>query len=154
MAELTIRTASVDALPLACDLRNEMVRELAGKTEDERRSGWRERFIAFWGAHLQAKTGTCLYLFDGERLVGMAFAYIPVTHRSEIYAEPYGYINHVYVAPSYRGRGYGRSLTQHVVDWIRSNGCGSARLVASEQGIPLYRSMGFTPVAMMELALD
>lgn len=154
MAEAMVRPARVDEFSVACDLRNEMVRELAGRSEDDRRPGWRERFVAFWGAQLQAGTGTALFLMDGERYVGMTFAYIPVTHRSEIYAEPYGYINHVYVAPAYRGRGYGRALMRGAIDWIRANGCGSARLVASEQGSLLYRSMGFSPVAMMEITFD
>ncbi|MGZ3499269.1 MAG: N-acetyltransferase family protein [Vulcanimicrobiaceae bacterium] len=154
MAELTVRAVGIDELPAACELRNEMVFELTGRYEDERHPGWRPRFLTFWGAHLRAKTGISVYVLDGARPVGMAFAYIPVTHRSEIYAEPYGYINHIYVIASYRGRGLGRAVTQHVVGWIRANGCGSARLVASEQAAALYRSMGFISVPMMELAFD
>ncbi|MGW4895860.1 GNAT family N-acetyltransferase [Kitasatospora sp. NPDC004240] len=42
-------------------------------------------------------------------------------------------------------RGYARAAVQALLDWLAEQGCGLVTLNASDDGAPLYRSLGFTP---------
>lgn len=64
----------------------------------------------------------------------------------------YGYVWGVYVEPAYRGRGFGKQLTQMAVDYLKSLGCTRAILHASPSGQPVYTGLGF--VASNEMRLD
>ena len=63
------------------------------------------------------------------------------------------WIHSVYVQPSLRRRGIGRQLTQTMVAWCREQGFQSVYLHASEEGRPLYESLGFEPSTEMRLRL-
>lgn len=63
------------------------------------------------------------------------------------------WIHSVYVEPSYRRRGMGRQLTQTIIAWCRERGFGWIHLHASDQGRPLYESLGFVPSSEMRLKL-
>lgn len=57
-----------------------------------------------------------------------------------------GYIDDVVVDPTYQGRGFGRSLSQHCVDYARNIGCVAVELTSRpsrEAANKLYQSMGF-----------
>jgi GNAT superfamily N-acetyltransferase len=54
-----------------------------------------------------------------------------------------GWIGTIWVAPSFRGQGLGRALTQMTIDTAEAAGCRTLLLVATERGRPLYESMGF-----------
>ena len=56
----------------------------------------------------------------------------------------------VYVRPAYRRRGIARDLMQTLVDWCEAQGgIPTATLEASDQGRPLYESLGFEAMNMM-----
>lgn len=63
------------------------------------------------------------------------------------------WIHSVYVEPSLRRRGIGRQLTETMVAWCREQRFQSVYLHASEQGRPLYESLGFEPSTEMRLRL-
>ncbi|HKO11281.1 MAG TPA: GNAT family N-acetyltransferase [Acidobacteriaceae bacterium] len=63
------------------------------------------------------------------------------------------WIHSVYVEPSLRRRGIGRQLTEAMVAWCREQGFQWIYLHASEQGRPLYQSLGFQPSSEMRLKL-
>ncbi|MEU5009048.1 GNAT family N-acetyltransferase [Streptomyces sp. NPDC021749] len=54
-----------------------------------------------------------------------------------------GYIHTVYTDPEYRRRGYGRAVTQALMDWLAECGCTLLTLNASDEGEPMYRALGF-----------
>ncbi|MGL5059934.1 MAG: GNAT family N-acetyltransferase [Microcoleus sp.] len=64
----------------------------------------------------------------------------------------YGYIWGVYVEPAYRGRGFGKQLTQMAIDYLKSLGCTRVILHASPSGKPVYTSLGF--ITSNEMRLD
>ncbi len=67
---------------------------------------------------------------------------------------PYrGYILNVYTQPDYRGRGLARRTVQAAVDWCAEQGIRVVILHASDQGRPIYESLGFTPTNEMRLIL-
>jgi len=63
------------------------------------------------------------------------------------------WIHSLYVEPSFRRQGIGRRLTETMVAWCREQGFRWIYLHASEQGRPLYESLGFEPSSEMRLKL-
>jgi len=59
----------------------------------------------------------------------------------------------VYTDPSYRRQGIARKLMESIIEWCRSEGFGSMLLHASDEGKPLYESLGFKPTNEMRLML-
>jgi GNAT superfamily N-acetyltransferase len=56
---------------------------------------------------------------------------------------PVGWVGTIYVAPDRRRHGFGRALTEAVADGLEATGCRTLLLVSTEEGLPLYRSLGF-----------
>lgn len=63
------------------------------------------------------------------------------------------WIHSLYVEPALRQRGIGRWLTETIMTWCRQQGFEWVYLHASEQGRPLYESLGFVPSSAMRLKL-
>lgn len=63
------------------------------------------------------------------------------------------WIHSVYIEPQFRRRGIGRQLTQTIIRWCRKRGFDWIYLHASDQGRPLYESLGFVPSSEMRLKL-
>ncbi|MBU5445319.1 GNAT family N-acetyltransferase [Paenibacillus sp. MSJ-34] len=54
-----------------------------------------------------------------------------------------GWLGHVIVSPAYRGRGIGKRLVLFMIDRMKQSGCRTIALIASKDGEPLYRKLGF-----------
>ena len=63
------------------------------------------------------------------------------------------WIHSVYIEPTFRRRGIGRRLTETMVAWCREQGFQWIYLHASEQGRPLYESLGFESSSEMRIKL-
>ncbi len=63
------------------------------------------------------------------------------------------WILNVYTYPEYRRLGIARRLMQTVIDWCRQAGFQSVSLHSSDEGRPLYESLGFRPTEEMKLVL-
>lgn len=91
-------------------------------------------------AHYHARGGTFAVLLDGDDVVGTVAA-IPHGDECEI--------KRLYLHSAYRGRGHGRQLLQHILDWAGPQGFrrviawSDVRLTASH---PVYEHMGFQRV--------
>jgi len=59
----------------------------------------------------------------------------------------------VYTEPEYRRRGLARRLMERIIEWCRAEGFGTVLLHASDDGRPLYESLGFEPTNEMRLRL-
>lgn len=72
--------------------------------------------------------------------------------------ERYGYVNNLYVAPSYRNQGMGRELLQQSDDFFRSRDVVNIRLTVTQsnaEAVALYRRNGFNVTRWeMEKKLD
>jgi predicted N-acetyltransferase YhbS len=62
------------------------------------------------------------------------------------YGSRLAWIGMLLVHPEQRGRGVGRALMRHALDYVRTEGVVCAGLDASPAGEPLYLSLGFRPV--------
>ncbi|NNU67851.1 GNAT family N-acetyltransferase (plasmid) [Rhizobium indicum] len=63
----------------------------------------------------------------------------------------HGYICSVYVADAFRRRGIALALTNKAVDYLKSIGCTTAVIHASDVGEPVYRAAGFELAKEMRL---
>jgi ribosomal protein S18 acetylase RimI-like enzyme len=54
-----------------------------------------------------------------------------------------GWLGTIFLAPAWRGRGFGRAITQALVDRLETAGCRTLVLVATREGRRLYERMGF-----------
>lgn len=63
------------------------------------------------------------------------------------------YILNMFTEPEYRRQGVGRRLLEVILDWCRAQGFHWVSLHASEQGRPLYASLGFQASSEMRLHL-
>jgi GNAT superfamily N-acetyltransferase len=62
-----------------------------------------------------------------------------------------GNILNVYTEPAYRRQGLARQLTQTAIAWCRAHGIATVILHASDEGRPLYQSLGFAATNEMRL---
>jgi N-acetylglutamate synthase len=63
-----------------------------------------------------------------------------------VFGERIAGVFNIATVPAYRGRGYGRALTSRIVADGVARGADLAYLQSSEDGYPLYQSMGFRTV--------
>ena len=64
-----------------------------------------------------------------------------------------GNILNVYTEPDFRRRGLARKLTEAAMQWCRSEGIDYVILHASDEGRPLYESLGFRGTNEMHIKL-
>jgi GNAT superfamily N-acetyltransferase len=102
---------------------------LEGALALSRQAGWPHR-LEDWEMVLALGTGVAVLADDS--VVGTA-----LTTR---YGADCATINMVIVAESMRGRGLGRKLMDAAIDGAGGLPC---RLIATQEGIPLYRKLGF-----------
>jgi Acetyltransferase (GNAT) family len=56
---------------------------------------------------------------------------------------PVGWLGAIIVAAEYRGRGFGRAITEDLCRRLRAAGCTTLSLEATDAGRPMYERMGF-----------
>jgi GNAT superfamily N-acetyltransferase len=62
-------------------------------------------------------------------------------------------ILNMYTEPGYRRKGIARALMATMISWCREQGFQTVALHASDEGRPLYESLGFKPTNEMRLSL-
>jgi GNAT superfamily N-acetyltransferase len=65
-----------------------------------------------------------------------------------------GHIMNVYTEPAYRRLGVARRIINTILQWCSENQVDHITLTASEEGRPLYESLGFVPGLEMKRGLD
>ena len=149
---VVVRPAGLAEIGVAAELRAVMAREMDGDWDAEH-PGWREGFVQFF-RDKQARGDAQLFYAerDGE-VVGMAAFSVLDEYRAAAFGKPRGWVNSVYVLPALRRRGIAKELMLAGLDWLRRRGCVMARLRTSDEGQPLYETLGFVAGSEMELDL-
>ncbi len=87
---------------------------------------------------------TTLLAKDGGRVVGCAsVSYVTVM---PTYDHPTGkraHLMNVYTSKEYRRQGIARKMVLALIDEAKGRGCTEMSLDATDEGVPLYRSLGF-----------
>jgi GNAT superfamily N-acetyltransferase len=63
----------------------------------------------------------------------------------------WGHIMNIYTEEAHRRRGLARLLMQTILEWCANNHLDHVTLAASEEGRPLYETLGFIPTTDMKL---
>jgi predicted N-acetyltransferase YhbS len=108
---------------------------LEGALTLSRQAGWPHR-LEDWEMAIALSTG--VVALDGERVVG--------TTLTTRYGNDCATINMVIVAESMRGQGLGRKLMQAGLEAASDLPC---RLIATEEGLPLYKKLGFSEAGIV-----
>jgi GNAT superfamily N-acetyltransferase len=82
---------------------------------------------------------------SGNIVAGGGIQLRPLLPRPECRRAPEAIILNMYVQPAHRRRGLARRLLEAMLDWCRSQNIVRIVLHPSDQGRPLYESMGFQP---------
>jgi GNAT superfamily N-acetyltransferase len=92
--------------------------------------------------------------YDRERILGGGAVLISPwpPHPDDLECRRVTIIN-VYVYPEYRRRGIARQLMREILAWCKTQGFAHVTLHASDQGRPLYESLGFEASNEMKLTL-
>ena len=61
------------------------------------------------------------------------------------------HVANIYTEPAHRRRGIARSLMNTILMWCEANAIDQVTLSASDEGRPLYESLGFRPTSDMRL---
>jgi len=77
-----------------------------------------------------------------------------ITHEGRVATGPLPLAVNVYTEPGSRRRGIARALMQAMMEWARAEGFDRLLLHASDNGRPLYRSLGFAPTNEMRWSID
>jgi GNAT superfamily N-acetyltransferase len=149
MNTVKIRRASLSDLPLLLEYRRAMATEMCGADEValNRMLAALEPYLrssipqGTWHSWI-AEPGGCGSVEIVQWVPGM----LDATARR-------AWIHSLYVEPSCRRRGIGRRLTETIITWCRNQGFEWVHLHASDQGQPLYESLGFRPSTEMRLRL-
>ena len=89
---------------------------------------------------------TTVLAFDGEKAVGCAtICYITLMPTFDHPIGKRAHIMNVYTNADYRRRGIARQMITMLLDDARERGAGYVSLDATENGRPLYMSLGFAP---------
>jgi N-acetylglutamate synthase-like GNAT family acetyltransferase len=102
-----------------------------------------------------ASTASHFVIEDNGTIVACAGAFLKDDIPYCFYkTEHYGFIGDVYVSPQFRKRGYARSLTQAVIEWLEGKGIHTIRLLATPEARHMYHQLGFVQTDEMVLHLS
>jgi ribosomal protein S18 acetylase RimI-like enzyme len=106
--------------------------------------GWREACAGFLAEQLTTQTMRILVVDAEPGLAACAVGTIEQCLPGPQVADGrVGHITGVVTDPSYRGRGYGHTITLGLLDWFRDREVTRVDLHASPDAEHLYRSLGF-----------
>ena len=151
-ASVRVRAAELHELETAAALRATMAREM-DRDWDSEHPGWREGFVRFFREKQARGDAQLFYAERDGAIVGMAAFSVLDEYRAAAFGKPRGWVNSVYVLPPLRRHGIARELMRAGLVWMRERGCVMARLRTSDEGRPLYESLGFVEGTEMELEL-
>ncbi len=148
------RPATLDDAPTIARHRRSMFRDM-GHDDEPALDSMSARFLPW----LEAKIRANQYLgwfaaVDGGRVVAGAGLWLMDWPPHLLGSSPQrGNIVNVYTEPEFRRRGLARRLMEIALDWCKANRIDFVILHASDEGRPLYESMGFTASNEMRIKL-
>src|SRR5580704_12199495 len=80
---------------------------------------------------------------DGTAACGGGITIIPWPPGPRYAGDRLAFVYNVYTEPTHRRRGLARLVMETIHSWCRGEGIGSMALNASQEGKPLYESMGY-----------
>lgn len=151
--EYSIRRAAPEDAAMIARQRAAMFRDIGDVTDEQAEILRRE--AEPWLANLLATGGYEGWLCEhGEVIIaGAGILLVEVGPRPGcLRLGRAAHVVNVYTHPEHRRRGLARRLMDEILDWCKDNGMVQVTLAASDEGRPLYESLGFRPTNDMKLA--
>lgn len=151
--QIVIRPAGIEDIPVLLAHRRGMFRDMGHTGEEDML-----RMLAAAGQFIHASFQNESYRAwlaeaEGHVVGGGAVHIVPWIPGFADQSSCRAYVHSVYIEPAFRRKGVARSLMEAIIGWCRDRGMRSVTLHASEQGRPLYASMGFTATNEMRLII-
>ncbi len=151
---IQLRTATITDIPELLMHRRGMYEDM-GYTDNEALAGMMETSEPYLR---EAMANGTLHAWMAEvdgRVVGGGLVIVSpwLSHPYDQQTRQATVLN-MYVYPKFRRQGIARRLMQEMIDWCRKEGFVNVSLHASNQGRPLYESLGFEPTTEMRLKLE
>lgn len=134
-----VEKASTELIPAALKLRLELLSIVLDRDESSFGKDFSDRTEEF----LKHGNQTTVLAFDGEAAVGCATICYMELMPSFDPSEKRAHIMNVYVRKEYRRRGIAREMLNFILDEAKRRGVSYVSLDATEQGRPLYETLGF-----------
>ena len=153
--DITIRTATPADLAIVLRHRRAMFEEM-GYTDRAALDRMQQNSERFFAVGLEDGTyrGWFAETAEGRVIAGGGVGLVPWPPHPRDDARPFRpMIFNVYTEPEYRRRGIARRLMDVMIEWCSREGYHVVDLHSSDQGRPLYLSMGFTPTSELRLTL-
>ena len=156
---LTLRSATVDDIPVLVGHRRKMFEDMAAsKGEGFDRAGL-DAMDAAYAVQLRYEIpagSTRVWVIDDAGTIAASGA-LKITDwlpRPDGSRRGLVYAHSVYTEPAYRRQGLARRILKAMIDDCRANGWSRLSLHASELGRGLYEDLGFKPTNEMRLVLE
>lgn len=149
---ITYEKATAEKLDMVLKMRRECCACVFGKDE----SAFDGEFMRISREYFANSDQTTILAYDGERAVGCAtICYITLMPTFDHPTGKRAHIMNVYTNTDYRRRGIARQMVTTLLDEANERGVTCVSLDATENGAPLYKSLGFEySRENMELALN
>ncbi len=105
----------------------------------------REALYSYFKEVVVTGSQSCFVAIEQERVIAMAS--ISYFAKPPYYSNPtgkLGMVNGVYTMPEYRRMGIASALLRKLMRTAKERGCGELYVAASDEGVLLYESLGFT----------
>lgn len=138
---ITYKKADFELIDMVLKMRRETCACVSGKDESE----FEGEFTRLSEEFFEHGDQTTVLAFDGERAVGCAtICYITVMPTADHPSGKRAHIMNVYTNAEYRRRGIARQIVTMLLGEARERGVTYVSLDATENGRPLYTSLGFS----------
>ena len=155
MSGVGVRLASVADVTLICTHREQMMRDMGHRDDEVAMAEMTSRFKPWVEEKLTSGIYTHWFAeADDGAVAGGAALWIRERHPGLLGASnQHGYILNVYVEPAFRRRGLAKRLVEIILTHCKAIGLDTVELHASDQGRPIYASLGFTATNEMRLSI-
>lgn len=137
---IVYKKVNAQLLEAALKIRREMLGIIYGRDESE----FEGEFTRLSAEYFTHGDQTTVLAFDGELAVGCAtICYITLMPTFDHPSGKRAHLMNVYTKESYRRRGIARCMVTALIDEARERGASYVSLDATENGRPLYKTLGF-----------
>ena len=151
--EVKYNIASPDDIPCIVDMKIEMFREF--DYEQYLHKNAREMIVEDYRRMYEEKLAIHFLAKIDNHIVGIVGAFIKSDIPFRYFSKGhYGFIGDVYTIQAYRSNGISTKLNKDAIKWLRDYGVDFVRLLASDEGRPIYKKLGFSPDVGMVLNFE
>lgn len=143
-----IREATLDDIEILTNLRVTFLDEIGDISNDQQRQAFRDATAAYLRRAMpQGKILSWLAEADGQILATSALIPFEQAPTPFNLSGMGGYVLNIYTVPEWRGRGLARTLMETIIAYAQATGIAELWLYATDQGMPVYKRVGFVPIS-------